>query len=361
MLPLKCDPFLKHLHLSKQGNTVGGMSGRRAMGHWRSRHMKIAIVDDLPHRAERIKAALASDTRFATGAIWYPTLSDAYVGIELAEPEFVIVSATFSALAEFAMFKALLNMLRVPHIVIGATERSRAETKARWADDSHVASFLDRLDAHLNGARPQPKPHMPTPDTPMRPVLIGSSTGGVEALETILRNFGPKCPPTLVVQHIKPHFLAAMVARLNKACPARIVEAEDHMTLKRGVVAVAPGGPRHLELVSRTRMALVDGAPVSGHRPSVDRLFQSATRFAPAAVAVILTGMGRDGAVGMAQLRKAGAWTIAQDEATSVVYGMPHAAKQEGGVCKVLPLRRIGPSILEAASHAGAAQGAVRP
>ncbi len=184
-----------------------------------------------------------------------------------------------------------------------------------------------------------------------RVVAIGSSTGGVEALLTILSRFPADCPPTVITQHMPPNFTRSFAERLDKLCAPKVMEAFDGASIGPGCVYLAPGGSQHLRVAgeSKLRCVLTDGPPESGHRPSVDVLFNSVAKSAGAAsVGVILTGMGRDGAEGLLAMRKAGATTIGQDEATCVVYGMPRAAHQLGGVERQLPIRRIADAILDA-------------
>ena len=178
-----------------------------------------------------------------------------------------------------------------------------------------------------------------------RLVAIGSSTGGVEALITILSKFPANCPPTVISQHMPPTFTASFAARLNKLSAAEVSEAVDGAKLQTGHVYLAPGNA-HLE-VAGSHVRLSDAPKVNGHRPSVDVMFQSVLRSVGArAVGVILTGLGRDGAEGLLALRQAGAETIGQDEASCVVYGMPRAAYEIGAVMRQLPLERIAERIL---------------
>lgn len=190
-----------------------------------------------------------------------------------------------------------------------------------------------------------------------RVVVIGSSMGGVDALFTVLSALPANCPPTVVVQHMPALFTQSFAARLDRACKASVAEAKDGEALEAGRVLIAPGGSTHLELVKRARTTcrLVEGDTVSGHRPSVDVLFRSAARASgPNTLGVILTGMGRDGADGLLELRNTGASTIGQDEATCIVYGMPRAAYEIGAVETQLPLHKIGPRIVAATNAAKA-------
>jgi len=179
-------------------------------------------------------------------------------------------------------------------------------------------------------------------------LAIGASTGGVEALLTIISAFPANCPATVVTQHMPATFTASFAARLNKASAATVTEAVDGAPMMPGHVYIAPGGLTHLEVAGTTpRCRLSEGDTVSGHRPSVDMLFRSVARLRRPMTGVILTGMGRDGAQGLLEMREAGAHTLGQDEASSVVYGMPRVAHEVGAVERQLPLARISSAILD--------------
>ena len=186
-----------------------------------------------------------------------------------------------------------------------------------------------------------------------RMVAIGSSTGGVEALLTILARFPANCPPTVITQHMPAAFTKSFAERLNRACAAEVSEAWDGAPLQTGKVYLAPGGATHLEVNGQSpRCALREGDLVNGHRPSVDRLFLSvAHALGSKAVGVILTGMGRDGALGLKAIRDDGGHTLGQDERSCVVYGMPKAAADLGAVERQTSLERMADAILELCSH----------
>lgn len=176
-----------------------------------------------------------------------------------------------------------------------------------------------------------------------RLIAIGASTGGVEALQVILREFGPDCPPTLVVQHVDARFAPAIARTLDHASGARVQLAEPDLPLRRGHVYLAPGD-RHMSVGGSRQLhtKLRKGELVSGHLPSVDVLFHSAAKAVGAdAVGVLLTGMGSDGAEGLLAMARTGAPTIAQDESSCTVFGMPRAAIALGAAGVVLPLRQI--------------------
>ncbi len=180
-------------------------------------------------------------------------------------------------------------------------------------------------------------------------VVVGASTGGTEALRQLLEAMPPDAPGIAIVQHMPEVFTAQFAKRLDQTCRIEVKEAQPNDRLVPGRALVAPGN-RHLVVQRSGALYFVDvmeGPPVSLHRPSVDVLFRSAARAAGAnAMGVILTGMGDDGADGLAEMKAAGARTIAQDEATSIVFGMPKEAIRRGGVDEVLPLPAIAPAIL---------------
>lgn len=185
----------------------------------------------------------------------------------------------------------------------------------------------------------------PRASTAPRLIAIGSSTGGVEALQTVLGDWPADCPPTLIVQHVNPRFAGAIAHTLDHICPARVQLAEPDLPLRAGTVYLAPG-ERHLTVGGTaphfTRLRA--GEPISGHLPSVDALFLSvAEKVGADALGIILTGMGQDGARGLKAMADAGAYTIAQDEASCTVFGMPRAAINLGAAATVAPLSRIAP------------------
>jgi len=186
-------------------------------------------------------------------------------------------------------------------------------------------------------------------------LAIGASTGGTKAIETVLLGLPITTPGTVIVQHMPEYFTAAFAERLNQICQMEVREARDGDSVVPGVALVAPGN-KHMVLQQSGAYYLVrikDGPPVHYQRPSVDVLFQSVARSAGHnAVGVLLTGMGADGAKGLLAMRQAGAHTIAQDEATSVVFGMPKEAIKLGAASEVLSLPRISQAILNHLSSA---------
>jgi len=215
---------------------------------------------------------------------------------------------------------------------VNLSRSMRVETAA--ATDQRVAQILDAGKKIDNGI-----------------IAIGASTGGVEALHHVLKRFPADCPPTVIVQHINGQFAAAMAKRLDDQCKPKVQLAEADMPLKPGHIYIAPGNERHFTVRDsqdgKIIMRLRPGELFSGHRPSIDMLFDSIARELPArAVGVLLTGMGADGAKGLLAMRKSGCPTIAQDQATCVVYGMPKVAAEIGAAQYVLGLPRIAEKAL---------------
>jgi two-component system chemotaxis response regulator CheB len=223
--------------------------------------------------------------------------------------------------------------------------------------------------------RPKAGPPAPRPNRPAKParrpagadssglrpgpaassvIAIGASTGGTAALMKLLAGFPEDCPPTLVVQHMPPVFTAMFAASLDRTTAPTVREAVDAQRLERGLVLVG-AGDRQLRLEKDQRGFYVRSAPgpkVSGHCPSVDVLFESVAKAAgPRGVGLLLTGMGRDGADGLLSMRRAGGRCLAQDEASSVVFGMPQEAWRNGAAERLLPLDRAAAEVLACAAR----------
>jgi len=189
-------------------------------------------------------------------------------------------------------------------------------------------------------------------------IFIGASTGGTEATREVLQHLPADCPAVMITQHMPPGFTKSYAARLDGLCRMSVREAEDGERVLPGHAYIAPGG-LHLS-VERSGANYIcrvkDGEPVNRHKPSVEVLFKSAARVVgPNAYGVMLTGMGADGATAMRELKDAGSWNVAQDAATSVVFGMPKEAIAAGAVHEVLALAAIAPKLLERLRTTGAA------
>jgi two-component system chemotaxis response regulator CheB len=218
-----------------------------------------------------------------------------------------------------------------------AMARPRRRTAPANADTRHTADVV------------LPRARVPLTVTTDKVVAVGTSTGGTEALRVLLMALPLDAPGFVVVQHMPELFTAGFAERLNQICQVDVKEARDGDRVRAGLVLIAPGN-RHTVIVrngAQYAVRIMDGPLVSRHRPSVDVLFRSVAQSAGAnAVGVLMTGMGDDGAAGLLEMKRAGASTIAQDESTSVVFGMPRAAIDRGAVDEVLPLPRIAAAVL---------------
>ncbi|WP_353474483.1 CheB methylesterase domain-containing protein [Salipiger sp. H15] len=305
-------------------------------------------------------------------------LMTTYTAVEEQEPMAVLIAERLAMLPEFEVMRALFAALDVRWLVIKTRSApGQAAAASPWDKRSDLFAIdpevppdelVGTLRSLTRTTRRRGAPAAPLPTAPAsaggprsnRFILLGASTGGVDALLTVLSVFPPDCPPTFIVQHTGGGFGESLTRLLDRQCAAQVRPAVDGARVDHGQVVIAAGSRAHLHLAggSPMKIALRAGEPISGHMPSVDALFTSALPGAPRAVAALLTGMGRDGAQGLKALRDAGATTFAQDEASCIVYGMPRAARDLGAVETSLPLPKIGPALLQAcASPAATAHG----
>jgi len=272
----------------------------------------------------------------------------------------VIICSTLTDKGTETAFKALeygaVEIITKPKL---GTRQFLEESKVRMCDAVkaaarvHVKRILPKkkaepkLTADAVLAKPSSRAMVKTTE---KIVVIGASTGGTEALSTFLEALPQDSPGIVIVQHMPENFTASFAKRLDMSCNISVKEAVDNDSILRGRALIAPGN-YHLLLKrsgARYHVQIKTGPLVSRHRPSVDVLFRSTARYAGAnAIGVIMTGMGDDGAQGMLEMKEAGAFTIAQDEATSVVFGMPQEAIKRGGVDKIMPLQNIAPFIVQ--------------
>lgn len=293
----------------------------------------------------------------------------AYNQAEAAQPVFAFVEDGFTKLPEFEMMMALFSAIDTRWVSVMDTQGATPARKSsplldvgagifELTKSDHPSQFAQYFDMMINAPRRSPRAAASAssagPSTvaggSKKLILIGSSTGGVEALRSVLVGFPFDCPPTLIVQHTGKNFGAGLVSLLDRICPARVRPAEDGVALEPGHVYIAAGQRRHMGLASRKplRLRMKEGPDISGHTPSVDALFTSAVPYGKDVVATILTGMGQDGARGLLELRKAGAKTFAQDEKSSVVYGMPRVAWEMGAAQQQVSLARMANTLIQA-------------
>lgn len=240
--------------------------------------------------------------------------------------------------------------------VVGKPQRALASGLDQLADEIREKVRVAARAKPRSIASRAERPSVVRPVSPVQPAIpstrliaIGASTGGTEAIREVLSDFPPNAPGTVITQHIPERFAGPFAARLDSACEVRVKLAAHGDSIMTGHAYVAPGD-RHLCVVRRGAhfvIQLSDAPPVNRHKPSVDVMFDSIAQVAgPNATAALLTGMGKDGAGGLLAMRSAGALTVAQDEATCVVFGMPKEAIALGGAVEVLPLSGVSNSLL---------------
>jgi two-component system chemotaxis response regulator CheB len=287
-------------------------------------------------------------------------------------PDAIVLDIDWPRLEVRSFLKRLTEERPTP-VVLCATSLARVDPTVQQALAAGAAVFVNRdsPDALVAAVRqaartppPQPSPSCTGPTTAgvrrpalgsstgrpsTRVVAIGISTGGVQSIEAVLRQLGPDTPGIVLVQHMPEKFTASFAARLNSQYALEVLEARDGDAVLDGRVLIAPGG-KQMSLRrhgGHFAVEVREGPPVNHHRPSVDVLFSSVARCAGRhALGIIMTGMGGDGARGLREMHEAGAWTAAQDEATSIVFGMPAEAIRLGAVDDVLALNRIAEWIL---------------
>jgi two-component system chemotaxis response regulator CheB len=345
--------------------------------------IRVLIVDDSAVVRQTLAEVLSSDPDIEVMA----TAGDPYVAAEHMSkevPDVITLDIEMPRMDGLTFLKKIMSQHPIPVVICSSLAEEGAQSTFRALEFGAVdiitkprlgtKQFLEdsrtvicqavkgaaRAKVHLLGPSRTVQPKL-TADAILSPathamaettekvVMIGASTGGTEALKTLLEVLPADSPGIVIVQHMPELFTRAFANRLDGLCAITVKEAETNDSVIRGRALIAPGN-HHLLLKrsgARYYVEVKDGPLVCRHRPSVDVLFRSAARYAGRnAVGVILTGMGDDGARGMREMKDAGATTIAQDEATCIVFGMPKEAIKLGGVDKVLPLTSIAGSML---------------
>lgn len=316
-------------------------------------HRSVILLGQLQRRLERLDLDVVCATT---------ELTEVYDFAEHRAPDCVLLTTEIADCPEFELLATLFSIMGIGCVLVGTSHLAHPTEAALRANRAIRILRSDVSDADLiaalvpSGRMDRPKAQRASPSQteridPRNTILIGSSTGGIDALMQILRHFHPGAPPTIIVQHTGGNFAGSLIRLLDGVTTAKVVAATQDAILQPGHIYMAPGDTHHVRLTNGTpvRICLDAAARQSGHRPSVDALFHSAVPFAAHVTAAILTGMGRDGAEGISALRAAGARTFGQDEETCVVYGMPRVAKALGGIETELPIDQIGPSVLRAA------------
>ncbi|MBK8229349.1 MAG: chemotaxis response regulator protein-glutamate methylesterase [Candidatus Eisenbacteria bacterium] len=345
--------------------------------------IRVLIVDDSALVRSTLKRELSKD-----GAIEVVGVApDPYVARDMVvalEPDVITLDIEMPRMDGITFLRKLMKHHPIPTIIVSSlsaeggelamealqagavdvmckpgTSYSVGDIAVQLGDKIKAAARADvrALQARLQ-TNAAPTTRLSLTRTTHQIIAIGASTGGTQALEEILRTLPSNAPGMVITQHMPEKFTAMFAERLNKLCAVEVREARDGDQLRTGLALIAPGN-YHMLLRRSGAMYMVqvkEGPLVNRHRPSVDVLFKSTARFAGRnAVGVILTGMGDDGATGLVEMRQAGAETIAQDEQSCIVFGMPKEAIARGGASHVVPLSRIAQTMLDLAQRGGEA------
>ena len=343
--------------------------------------LNVLVVDDSAMVRQVMQAILGINSRITVRTAADPLI--AWAKMQKEPPDVVITDLEMPRMDGLTFIRKIMAEMPTPVVVCSGLAARGTELALRALEEGAVeviakpkvgvrdflhesaVTLLDAVwSASLAQVRPRPMPAVPrlTADVvlprkgksrcagaPNGIIAVGASTGGTEALRVFLTALPTDCPPVVIVQHMPEVFTRAFAERLNRECEIEVEEARDGDRLQTGRALIAPGN-RHM-LVNRSgeelAVQIIDGPLVSRHRPSVDVLFRSvAISVGPRAVGVIMTGMGDDGAQGLCEMKEAGAATIAQDEASCVVFGMPKEAIARGAVNVVVPLEQIAGAAL---------------
>jgi len=342
--------------------------------------VRLLVVDDsavmrqtmmaIGNRAGDLDVAVAADPLIAQ------------MKIAQRRPDVILLDIEMPRMDGLTFLRKLMREDPIPVVIFSALARPGTETALRALEEGAVdivgkpmvslgessissttlletvrAAATAKITRRIARQQAPSKPVVSVPvarKTSRKIIAIGASTGGTEALREILESLPPDCPGVVIVQHMPEVFTSAFAQRLNRTCRIDVKEAADGDRIVEGRALIAPGN-RHLTVCrsgAEYYVSVIAGPPVSRHRPSVDVLFNSVANAAgPNAIGVILTGMGVDGAEGLLTMRKAGAMTVAQDEASCVVFGMPREAIQRGAAQAVKPLHSVATFVLDAAAR----------
>ena len=343
------------------------------------RPIRVLVVDDSALVREAISEALNRDPDVrVVGTACDPLVAEEK--IPRLDPDVLTLDLEMPRMDGLTFLRKLMKETPLPVVVVSslaqkgsavaveALEAGAVDVLAKPDGTMSIGALGEKLAYHVKAAaaagawlRRRPAAESPPPAAVHRPairsiatqglIVIGGSTGGIEALRTLLPALPPTLPPIAVVQHIAPFFSKSVAERLDRICEVRVREASHDEPLEPGCCVIAPGN-RHLAVIRRggtLRTKLIDTPPVHHCRPAVDVLFRSAAEVAgPDNIAVLLTGMGCDGAAGMRLIRDAGGFTLAEHQSSCVVYGMPKAAIERGVVDRVVPLPEMAAAVVTA-------------
>ncbi|MEN9825148.1 MAG: hypothetical protein RI953_893 [Pseudomonadota bacterium] len=328
--------------------------------------IKVVVVDDSIVSRTWISSALAADPSFEIVAV----ATNSRLAWEILQghsPQLMILNVDSPQLNGLALLEKVMKRFPTRTLAVGLTSGnasgvaqkalslgavdviSRSELSPGRKVPVDSIGLLGRIHSAARARLPVAILGNPSVRLPNVVLAIAASTGGPDALQLVLSKLPANIPPTLIVQHMPAFFTRSFAARLNDECPFEVREARDGDALQNGVALIAPGD-FHMTIeksFERYRVSLNQGPLLHGVRPAADPLFESVARlFGGRAIGVVLTGMGRDGALGLLQMRKAGSFNIAQDEKSSVVFGMPREAIAGGAIQIVSPLSKIASAIM---------------
>ena len=336
--------------------------------------IRVLIVDDSALIREVLSRTLGRDGDIVVvGTAEDPI--DARAKIRTLDPDVVTLDIEMPNMNGLAFLDKLMRLHPLP-VVMVSTLTTRGASETLLALELGAVDFVAKPSAELAGgleafgacvrekvraaatsdvragsSKPLPQRVRTAAGPPGSLIAIGASTGGVEAIRVVLGNLPLDCPPIVIAQHMPAGFTARFAARLDELSEIKVVEAEDRMPLEPGHAYVARGD-WHLRVErssGQLKCRLGQDETVSGHRPSVDVLFESVAQcVGPLAAGAILTGMGRDGARGLKRMRDAGAYTVGQTQASALVYGMPRVAFEEGAVVEQAPIEMIAAKLASA-------------
>lgn len=301
---------------------------------------------------------------------------DAREKIKRLNPDVITLDVEMPKMDGLSFLKKIMALHPMPVVMVSTLTGKGTETaiaslqlgavecvgKPQVQTNEELQSFAQELctkirtaaSAHVH-ARAEPKPRRVLASAALAPnapklIAIGASTGGVEALTEVLSSLPAHCPPIVITQHMPPVFTQSFANRLSTISALEVKEAKDRMPCRQGLAIIAPGGTQLRILRSGNQFVckVTNEAPYNNYRPSVDILFHSVAEHAGnGALGIIMTGMGKDGAEGLLEMRQGGADTIGQDQSSCVVYGMPQAAAKIDAVCEVVPLTLIADAIVK--------------
>jgi two-component system chemotaxis response regulator CheB len=346
-----------------------------------NKKIKVVIVDDSAFLRKVLASVLGSDPEIEIVG----TAADPYIAREVIKntnPDVITLDIEMPKMDGLTFLEKIMSLRPIPVIMVSSLTQKGASETIRALELGAIdyvgkvigdeGAGIEKMAADLiskvkiaSRAKVRPAKYGFFDESKLKPletsntfdpsnsvIAIGSSTGGVEAIKEILPLFPENSPPILITQHMPKEFTASFADRLNNCSVVSVYEAKDRQAIEPGSAYIAPGGI-HLKLALNRAghgyyCSLDDGEKVSGHKPSVDALFSSVADAAgKRAIGVILTGMGRDGSLGMLEMKKAGAYNIGQDEESCVVYGMPKAAYMAGAVDEQVSLTKITDAVLK--------------